>query len=459
MPEDNPHNVVTADAREIIFPGDEIARIGVAIQELAQNLETRYRELQKLMEITARVNAGLFLDEILDGVYRDFKDFIPYDRIGFSLIEEDGKSIKARWAKAEYTPLRLGRGYAAQLAGSTLKMIINSGQPRIINDLEAYALKKPESKATRLILDEGIRSSLTCPLIANGAPIGFMFFSSRKPNAYASIHIDIFQQIAGQLSVMVEKGRLVAELAAQKLELEQKNDELHRLTDLRNSFLGVAAHDLRNPIGNIQMAMSLLMDKRFTLAPDEQDNMFAEIDSQTHYMLNLLNDLLDVSHIESGKFTLNPVTIEIGSFLREIVQRHNRLAETKGTTIQLETVAAGEATADPMRLRQVMDNLISNAVKFSPAGSVILVRAKMEKRDWLVSVQDQGPGLTSEDQQRLFQDFVRLSAKPTGGEKSTGLGLAITRRVIEAHGGHIGVNSEPGQGATFWFTLKQVEKK
>ncbi len=454
MASDDTNNVLTARAQEIAFSGDEITRIGTAIQELAQSLEIRYRELQKIMQITARVNAGLFLDEILESMYRDFKGFIPYDRIGFSLIEDDGKSVKARWAKAEYTPLRLGRGYTARLAGSTLEMIMKSGQPRIINDLKAYAKKKPKSKSTKLILEEGIRSSLTCPLIANGDPVGFMFFSSCQPNMYATIHVDTFQQIAGQLSVMVEKGRLVAELAEQKLELERKNEELRRLNDLKNSFLGVAAHDLRNPIGNIQMAMALLMDKCITLSPEEREEMLSDVDVQARYMLNLLNDLLDVSHIESGKFTLNPVPIALESFLKDVAQRHQRLAEPKGSTVRLDTVEVGEAIADPMRLRQVMDNLISNAVKYSPPGSVILVRAGLENGGWLVAVQDQGPGLTTSDQERLFQDFARLSARPTGDEKSTGLGLAITRRVIEAQGGRIGVDSVPGHGATFWFTLR-----
>jgi signal transduction histidine kinase len=458
MSENSASNVVIAHLHEITFPTDEIGRIGIAIQELALNLETRYRELQTIMQVTARVNSGLFLDEILEGVYRDFKDFIPYDRIGFSLIENDGKSIRARWAKAEYTPLRLGGGYTADLAGSTLQMIISTGQPRIINDLEAYAKQKPESKSTRLILEEGIRSSLTCPLTANGVPVGFMFFSSRQPNTYATIHVDTFQQIAGQLSVMLEKGRMVAELTAQKLELEQKNNELLRLGDLKNSFLGMAAHDLRNPIGNIQMAMSLLMDKRFTLTPDEKEDMFSDINQQANYMLSLLNDLLDVSQIESGKFALKIVPVEIGDFLQEVVLRHHRLAEKKGSAVHLEAAINGKVMADPIRLRQVLDNLISNAVKFSPTGSVISVRAQREKNDWMISVHDQGPGLTAQDQQRLFQDFAQLSAKPTGGEKSTGLGLAITRRVVEAHSGRIGVNSEPGQGATFWFTLKRAKR-
>ncbi len=344
MSENKSSQVLAAQAQELAFPGDEIARIGLAIQELAQDLEIRYRELQKIMQITAQVNAGMFLDDILEGVYRDFKAFIPYDRIGFSLIDEDGESVRARWAKAEYAPLRLSRGYSAKLAGSTLDTIINTGQPRIINDLMAYAQNKPESKSTKLILEEGIRSSLTCPLIANGTPIGFMFFSSREPNTYASLHIDIFQQIAGQMSVMVEKARLVAELAAQKHELEQKNEELRRLNDLKNSFVGMAAHDLRNPIGNIQMSMSLLMDTGFTVPDEVQQEIFAEIDKQSRYMLSLLNDLLDVSHIESGKFTLDQVSIDVGDFLNDIVQHHHRMAEAKGSSVTLETSAAGHAT-------------------------------------------------------------------------------------------------------------------
>jgi signal transduction histidine kinase len=109
--------------------------------------------------------------------------------------------------------------------------------------------------------------------------------------------------------------------------------------------------------------------------------------------------------------------------------------------------------ADPARLLQVIDNLISNAVKYSPPGSTIRVALLQDQRGWRINVKDEGPGLTPHDRQNLFKDFVRLSAQPTGGEKSVGLGLAITRRVVEAHGGKIGVDSEPGQGANFWFML------
>jgi signal transduction histidine kinase len=109
--------------------------------------------------------------------------------------------------------------------------------------------------------------------------------------------------------------------------------------------------------------------------------------------------------------------------------------------------------ADPVHLRQVVDNLVSNAVKYSPPGSTVTVSVEQQNSGWRVNVQDEGPGITAADREHLFKDFARLSAKPTGGEKSTGLGLAISRRAVEAHGGQIGVDSEPGHGANFWFTL------
>jgi signal transduction histidine kinase len=296
---------------------------------------------------------------------------------------------------------------------------------------------------------------LTCPLIANGVPVGFIFFSSAEPNSYHAAHITVFQRIAAQLAVIVEKGRLASELAEQKRAIERQNQELLRLNDLKNTFLGIAAHDLRNPLGVIEMALGLLLDPKIALTPQETDTILRDTQHQSRHMLNLINELLDVSQIEAGRVQLQHETVVIQDFLVETVERHAKLAAPKGTHIRLESDLSSDdlMNADPLRMRQVVDNLISNAVKYSPAGSTIYVRAENLENHWRISVQDEGPGLTPEDQSHLFQDFVRLSARPTGGESSTGLGLAISRRVVEAHHGQIGVETEPGQGATFWFTI------
>ncbi|MDW8403330.1 GAF domain-containing sensor histidine kinase [Chloroflexus sp.] len=443
-------------AIEVPMPSSEdqrLRRLAASLRELAASLARRQREIETLHRITTRINAGLMLDEILDGVYNDFRDVIPYERIGFALLEDGGNVLRARWARTSLPAVHLKRGYAAPMAGSSLETILQTGQPRIINDLVQYLRRKPESESTRLIVNEGIRSSLTCPLIANGVPVGFIFFSSAKTNTYTNEHVERYMQIAEQLSVIVEKGNLVSQLAAQKELLEQQNAELRRLSALKNNLLGMVAHDLRNPVAIIQMMAAILRNQQLQRPPEERQRMLDDIYRQTEHMLAMLNDLLDLSQIESGTVTISPEPVAIKPLLEETINRHQLLANPKQTHIELAAPVEGTVYADPLRLRQVLDNLISNAVKFSPPGSTITVRATRDGDWWKFAVTDQGPGISPDERSQLFEAFSRLSARPTGGEKSTGLGLAIARKVVMAHGGVIDVSSTPGQGATFWFTL------
>lgn len=441
------------EVRFPIVPMDKLGQLGEVLQQLAASLERRYKELQKLNQLTSNINSGLLLEETLTQLYESFQDFIPYDRLGFSLLEDNGQILRAHWARAEYPGLLLSKDYRCEIAGSSLETILNTAQPRIINDLEDYLDKKPGSESTQLIVQEGIRSSLSCPLIANGVSIGFIFFSSRRKNAYANEHVEIYRQIAGQLSVIVEKGNLISQLAEQKSQLERQYNEVKRLNELQNTFLGIAAHDLRNPIASIQNIAELLLMPEIQLSKPEKQEFFEDIRSLTKHMLLLLNDLLDVTNIESGKFSLMPIFYGMDKLLKDAVKRNQFLADAKKTQIILESLSPGKALIDIARMRQVLDNLISNAVKYSPPKSTIRIRAKKHSNCWRVEIEDQGPGIPPEEYDRLFKDFSRLSSKPTGGEQSTGLGLSITRRVIEAHHGSIGVVPNPVQGATFWFEI------
>jgi signal transduction histidine kinase len=441
------------DVQIPMSPPDQIGQLGKALEELARFLHSQYREIQKLDEITTNINSGLLLDEILENVYRDFKALIPYNRIGLALIEDGGQIVRARWAKSDQPEMKITKGYSAALVGSSLETIMETGEPRILNNLVEYLDRKARSESTREIVTEGMRSSLTWPLRANDIPVGFLFFSSIYPNMYAAVHVTVFKRIANQVSVIVEKGKMVSELAVQKTAIEENNKELVRVNDLKNQFLGIAAHDLRNPIATIQTAVQFLLLPDMGLEADVRDSILQDVNQQTEHMLSLLDDLLDVTRIESGKLELRPTGISAKDFLNEAVRRHNQLAAPKGTKIELVYVDDGLLVADPQRLRQVTDNLVSNAVKYSPPNSQITLRAEHLMRQWRVSVKDQGPGITAKDRERLFQDFARLSARPTGNERSTGLGLAITQRIVEAHGGEIGVDSSVGEGSTFWFTL------
>ena len=246
---------------------------------------------------------------------------------------------------------------------------------------------------------------------------------------------------------------LQRELAKKNAEQEALNRELERLNELKNTFLGIAAHDLRGPLANIKLAAGFLLESTdFQLKADYRQ-LLVDIVTQARYMLVLVADLLDVTQIETGKLELKRTSVDVADFLTEAVQRQAQIATAKGTNVLLRPVPAGQMWADPIRLRQVIDNLTSNAVKFSPPGSTVLVSADHTPRHWRINVEDEGPGITQEDRQYLFQDFARLSARPTGGEASTGLGLAISRRVVAAHDGQIEVDIVPGQGVNFWFTI------
>ncbi len=197
---------------------------------LEAKLRRRDAEFARLLRVAEGVNYGLSLDETLDFVWRELRGVIPCDRIGFSLIDESRGVVVARWAKST-REVKLRVGYEGRLSGSTLSRILRTGRPRIINDLEAY-LRKKRSDSTRLIVAEGMRASLTCPLVVRGKPVGFMFFSSVERNAYSGVHVEFFVQIAGMLSAVVEKGRLYTELAEQKAVIERQNAVMTRDLDM-----------------------------------------------------------------------------------------------------------------------------------------------------------------------------------------------------------------------------------
>jgi diguanylate cyclase (GGDEF)-like protein len=205
---------------------DEVSELGEALRSLARTLKVQSEQSTTLAEITQRVNEGLRINEILDHVYESFSSLIPYDRIGLALLEEDNTVVRAFWAHSEALEIKLPVGYSAVLAGSSLEDIISTGRPRILNDLEDYLEKHPTSDSTRRIVEEGMRSSLTCPLVAKGQPVGFLFFSSIKANTYSEAHQELFLQIAGQLAVALEKGRIYQELLDITAELREARDAL-----------------------------------------------------------------------------------------------------------------------------------------------------------------------------------------------------------------------------------------
>jgi signal transduction histidine kinase len=254
-------------------------------------------------------------------------------------------------------------------------------------------------------------------------------------------------------SLFDEMTRLNNELANLHRELAKRNIELERLNLLKNQFLGMAARDLRNPLGVIMAYASFLQKEASSRLTPEEVEFVEVIHRSSRFMLRLVEDFLDIAKIESGRLVLEKEPTDLAGLIERSVRLNNVLAEVKGTRI---TYACAEGpllvAVDGPKIEQVMNNLITNAVKFSPPHSEIKVELAMIEDEARVVVIDQGPGLKPEEAERIFRPFSQGGAVSTGGEKGVGLGLAIVRRIVEGHGGRIWAEGNDS-GSTFFFSL------
>jgi signal transduction histidine kinase len=225
--------------------------------------------------------------------------------------------------------------------------------------------------------------------------------------------------------------------------------ELRRLNEEKNEFMGIAAHDLRSPLNAVK-GYTEMMREEPALEPRERAELLDRIHDATTRMADMVQNLLDANRIERGEMRLSLAPTELSALVVAVAEAQRSRATAKQQTIHVEIEAAPmTAPVDPNVMVQVLENLISNAIKYSPPGKNIFARLKKHGQSVRVEVKDQGPGLSLEDQKKLFGKFARLSAKPTGGEHATGLGLSIVKKMVEAMNGKVWCESEPGHGAAF----------
>ncbi|MEI7894561.1 MAG: hybrid sensor histidine kinase/response regulator [Myxococcales bacterium] len=239
------------------------------------------------------------------------------------------------------------------------------------------------------------------------------------------------------------------------LRLRRQKRELKALNDTKDLFLGMAAHDLRNPLSGIVVVSGFLADEFSPLATERQKHFFDAIITASNFMLGLIDDLLDISAIESGHLSLNRQPMDITVPITRSIEINSLLASKKKMPITLSCpVDLPQVLADDHRIEQVVNNLLANAIKYCPPGTGIAVRLRSENNEIIVSIADQGPGIPQKEQHKLFRAFGKTSVQPVSREEcSTGLGLLIVKKIVEAHEGKIGFVSEPGKGTEFVFSL------
>lgn len=273
----------------------------------------------------------------------------------------------------------------------------------------------------------------------------------------------IVRQAFERYHLLVENRKLLVELQTGNARLEQRVaertaelkdalDKLQTVNMQKDLYMGMAAHDLRSPITVIQGFTDLLLHPK--TPPEDYPEIVRVIRETLHNMLKLLDDILDITAIESGKLALRSRRVRIRSYMEDILHLNGMLAERKHIRLIDDfPPSIGDGWFDPQRIEQVFNNLLSNAFKFSHEGTTVTVAGRRVDGGIEFSVSDQGQGIRPDELALVFGEFQKMSTRPTNGEHSTGLGLSICKRIVELHGGIIRVESELGRGSRFFFVL------
>ena len=249
--------------------------------------------------------------------------------------------------------------------------------------------------------------------------------------------------------------RLQAELQRKNAEIVEQYQRLQEAHRLKNEFLANMSHELRTPLNAIIGFSELIHDAKVGAVSAEQKEYLGDILTSSRHLLQLINDILDLSKVEAGKIDLRPEPIDLAAVIGEVRDMLRTLASKKSIRIDVEVDRAiGEVVLDPGKLKQILYNYVSNALKFSPDGGRVAVRARARAGAvFRLEVEDSGIGIRPEDVPRLFVEFQQLDSSTAKKYPGTGLGLALTRRLVEAQGGTVGVRTEPGEGSVFFAEL------
>jgi len=278
-------------------------------------------------------------------------------------------------------------------------------------------------------------------------------YSKSGRKYWLDINIIPLKNNNGEVTHFAAIERDLTDIKKAEEEIRGKNTQLAELNETKNKFLGIASHDLRNPLYLIGSFSEIIQEGVVGGVNPEQKDMLGKIHNASTFMKALLENLLDISKIESGKIELEKQIQDFNLIVRQQVELNQLLARKKNIILHMSLNDMPPLSFDQGAIIQVMGNFIGNAIKFSPPNTEIFIATEKTENSIRFSVRDEGPGLSEEDQQLLFKEFQTLSAKPTGGEKSTGLGLAIVKKLINLHKGEVGVESKLGVGSTFSFSL------
>jgi signal transduction histidine kinase len=405
-------------------------------ESLRDALGRRVDILEAANRCARALGSSLDVEQAFGAFIREVRALVPFDRVGIVLLEDGDAHVIAAAGRGAETVFAPGTSRTAH--GSVLDDALAS---QVVYREDMSDLRYPEEQQ---FVELGLRSRLVAPLLIGARPIGMISFLREQPRAFSVEEVELVALL----------GRLVA-TAVQNIrsyEAERQTvEELRRLSALRADFVSLVSHELRSPMAAVIGAARTLQDRWRLLTPDQREAFLALIADETNRLAALIGDVLDTSRIEAGTFSYSFSDVDLGRLVEDTVAS----AAMGQDEVRVRAAVKGPVPpvrGDRERLRQIVTNLIDNAVKYSPGGDEVEVSVQPENGVVRVAVTDRGPGIPHDQQRLIFEKFGRGEV-PGSSKPGTGLGLFIARSIAEAHGGTLDVRSDPGAGATFVLTL------
>ncbi len=424
-------------------------RYAVQRHRAEETLKERNRELLALRTISETILASLDLQPALEKILEQAMLIGAFDLGNIRLLDGSGEMLDMVVTRGYRNPgnvlghRRVSR--SLQFAQSTHFGELIFRQPCIEEHVHAC-------KGLRTFKKEGIESFIQVPVRAEGEVLGIIQLGSRSPRAFKREEVNLFETIGNQMGIAIQRSRLYQETKRQAAELEKANQ-------LQADFVAMIAHDLRSPLMNIGGAAEVMMKGMFGSVNDEQERWLGKILANSHSLVNLVSDFLDVAKLEAGYIQLSLEPMDLRELIDRSLDNFLFLAQKKQISL---TKSVPEfvplVQGDRQRLEQVINNLMSNAINFTYAeGQIELGVARADDSQVKIWVKDSGVGIAPGEMTKLFEKYRQCSNITESGHKGTGLGLVICKMVVQAHGGKIWVESEEGKGSLFSFTLPAAE--
>jgi signal transduction histidine kinase len=434
--------LVTTFADQAVIAIENV-RLFDEVQARTRELTQSVEELRALGEVTQAVSSSLDLQTVLDTIVAKATQLSDTDGGLIYVFDEASRQFQLRATygmSADMVALIKERhaDFSDAVRAATLRH-----EPDQIADLQ------PSSRANEILIELGYRSRLVVPLLAGDRIVGALVVRRKVPGEFRKSTIELLQTFAAQSVLAIQNARLFAEI-------EDKSRQLQQASENKSQFLSSMSHELRTPLNAIIGLTEMMATNAGRFGTEKAQELLKRVKNAGTHLLGLINQVLDLSKIEAGKLELSPQTVQLAPLIDEVVGTARQLAEQNQNRLVVEAPDdLGSLTVDPMRLRQILLNLLSNACKFTKQGDVTLrARRVADGRNFLeLAVADTGIGMTAEQLGKLFQEFSQAEASTAKKYGGTGLGLAITRKLARMMGGDVTVESEPGKGSVFTVRL------